>query len=137
MTGCVTFTRWRGYLADCLSLLLGYRWFSHEWFISGSALAEETRWAPGRQKHASQGAHCCAPNVVIVITPADVNKIAETIKGRPDNFDPVEWLEETWVDISIVATEAVKDVVWEGLAIGLADHPLVLRHQVRPTARSR
>ena len=127
-----TLTRWRGYLADCLSLFPGYRWFSYAWDISHSAVAAgETRWAPTLQI-ARRG----APRVVIVVTPEHVNEIAETISELSSNFDPVEWLEETWGDISIVATEAVKDVVWEALAIGLADHPLVISHQAQARARN-
>ena len=68
------------------------------------------------------------PYINITITPLDVVAIAEGIKKLPLNFDAVAWLERNKQDIQIVAMEAVKDIVYEALEIGLADHPLVLQH---------
>ena len=132
-----TSTRWRAYLSDWWLLFLRYRQFAHRWHLSGSPLAvEETRWARAQYKSSVRSARWYTPRIVIIISPAEVNEIAQTISDLPSNFDPVEWLEETWADVSIVATEAVKDVVWEALAIGLADHPLVLRHQAHGSGRN-
>jgi hypothetical protein len=76
------------------------------------------------------GTFRCGARVVITITLAEVSEIAETVHTLPDDFDPAAWLAENREDIAIVATEAVRDVVWEALEIGLADHPLVLRHRM-------
>jgi hypothetical protein len=66
-----------------------------------------------------------ARRVVVVVTATIVGDIAKTIEDLPGDFDPVEWLDQNQQDISIVATEAIRDIVWEALKIGLADHPLV------------
>jgi hypothetical protein len=76
-----------------------------------------------------QGARRHFPQVVVVVTPAEVREIAETVEALPENFDPATWLEENRADIVIVATEAVKDVVFEALEFGLFDHPLVLQRR--------
>jgi hypothetical protein len=68
-----------------------------------------------------------APRVVIVISPALVGQIAKSVDRLPGDFDPATWLKENREDITIVATEAIREVVWEALELGLADHPLVLR----------
>ena len=70
---------------------------------------------------------CFSRQVVVVVTSTLVSEIAETIEDLPGDFDPATWLEKNQEDISIVATEAIRDVVWEALKIGLADHPLVLQ----------
>jgi hypothetical protein len=64
--------------------------------------------------------------VVIVVTSTVVNEIAKTIKDLPTDFDPASWLQQNHANLSIVAPQAVRDVVWEVLKIGLSDHPLVL-----------
>ncbi len=70
-----------------------------------------------------------APHVVIIISPSVVGQIANSVKRLPGDFDPTVWLKEHREKIAIVATEAVREVVWEALEIGLRDHPLVLRRQ--------
>ena len=67
----------------------------------------------------------CAPRVVIVVSPTVVGQIAKSVK-LPGDFDPAAWLKENRENIAIVATEAIREVVWEALELGLADHPLVL-----------
>jgi hypothetical protein len=68
------------------------------------------------------------PRVTILITPADVLEVAETVASLPEDFEPVAWLIENLDNITLVAKEAVKDVLYEALEIGLDDHPLVLRY---------
>lgn len=68
--------------------------------------------------------------VAIIVTLDEIKEIAQTVKNLPSDFDPATWLQENRQDIGIVATEAVRDVIWEALEIGLADHPLVLRCQI-------
>lgn len=70
------------------------------------------------------------PHVVIIITQADVSEIAETVESLPDNFDPLAWLEQNRIDLGIVVSEAVKDVIFDALEVGLVDHPLVLRRHM-------
>ena len=70
------------------------------------------------------------PFITIVITLVEVAKIAETIEGLTEDFDPATWLEENRAAVTIVATEAVKDVVYEALEFGLADHPFVLHRGI-------
>ncbi len=65
--------------------------------------------------------------VAIIVTLDEIKGIAQTVKRLPSDFDPATWLQENRQDIRIVATEAVRDVIWEALKIGLADRPLVLR----------
>lgn len=77
-----------------------------------------------------------ARRVVLVVTSTVVSEIAKTIEDLPGDFDPVEWLDENQQDISIVAAEAIRDIVWEALKIGLADHPLVVqRSRLSPLPR--
>lgn len=68
--------------------------------------------------------------VAIIVTLDEIKEIAQTVKSLPSDFDPATWLQENRQDIGIVATEAVRDVIWEALEIGLADHPLVLRQRM-------
>ncbi|HEY2532779.1 MAG TPA: hypothetical protein VGJ20_33430 [Xanthobacteraceae bacterium] len=70
-----------------------------------------------------------APRVVIVISPTVVDQIAKSVDRLPGDFDPVAWLKENREDIAIVASEAIREVVWEALELGLADHPLVLHRR--------
>jgi hypothetical protein len=70
-----------------------------------------------------------APRVVIVISPTVVGQIAKSVNRLSGVFDPAAWLKENREDIAIVATEAIREVVWEALELGLADHPLVLRRR--------
>ena len=68
--------------------------------------------------------------VLVTVTAAEVGEIAEQVDGLPEDFDPAVWLAENRTEITIVATEAVKDVIYEALEIGLADHPLILPRQI-------
>lgn len=70
-----------------------------------------------------------SPRVVIVISPTVVGQIAKSVNRLPGDFDAAAWLKENREDIAIVATEAIREVVWEALELGLADHPLVLRRR--------
>jgi hypothetical protein len=74
--------------------------------------------------------------ILVTITPTEVGKIAAEVKASTENFDPVSWLEQNGESIATLATAALKDIVIEGLEIGLADHPLVLRAQLTATAKS-
>ena len=69
------------------------------------------------------------PHLVIIITPTVVSEIAEEVEILPEDFEPTRWLEENRGDIVILATEAVKDIIYEALEIGLADHPLLLHRR--------
>ena len=71
---------------------------------------------------------CNLPYINITITPLDVMAIAAGVKTLAPDFDPVTWLEQNKKYVVIVATEAAKDIVYEALEIGLADHPLVLQN---------
>jgi hypothetical protein len=68
--------------------------------------------------------------ILVTITPTEVGRIAADVKASTENFDPVGWLEQNCENIATLAMAAVKDIVIEGLEIGLADHPLVLRSQL-------
>jgi hypothetical protein len=64
------------------------------------------------------------PSILVMITAAEVGEMAKAkeIGDLPPDFDPATWLEENHADLSIVATEAVKEVVYEALELGLANH---------------
>jgi hypothetical protein len=72
--------------------------------------------------------------ILVTITPKEVGQIAAEVKASTENFDPVGWLERDCESIATLATAAIRDIVIEGLEIGLADHPLVLHSQLRATA---
>jgi len=41
--------------------------------------------------------------------------MAREVGDLPQDFDPVTWLEKNHADLTIVATEAVKEVIYEAL----------------------
>ena len=45
--------------------------------------------------------------------------ISIAVGNLPHDFDPATWLEENAADLTIVATEAAKEVVYEALELGL------------------
>ena len=51
------------------------------------------------------------------------------MENLPENFEPTRWLEENRGDIVILATEVLKDIIYEALEIGLADHPFLLHRR--------
>ncbi len=77
-----------------------------------------------------------AKYILVTIRSTEVANIAAEVNALTENFDPAGWLEQNCENIATLATEAVKDIIIEGLEIGLADHPLVLRAQLTATAKS-
>ncbi len=55
------------------------------------------------------------PFIQVMITVAEVGEMAREVGDLPQDFDPVTWLEENHADLTIVATEAVKEVIYEAL----------------------
>jgi hypothetical protein len=126
--------RWLASFSDGADFL-GYWQLTTDRKFAPLAAQEAIRTSP-HQKSDIPNAGGCAARTVITITPSEVLKIARTIKEIPSSFDAVGWLEEKWEEISIVAQQAAKDVIWEALAIGLADHPLVLAERENTQTKS-
>ena len=58
------------------------------------------------------------PSIQITITASEVGEMAQEVGNLPQDFDPATWLEENAADLTIVATEAAKEVVYEALELG-------------------
>jgi hypothetical protein len=63
------------------------------------------------------------PFISVMITATEVGEMAQEVSNLPHGFGPAIWLEENRADLTVVATEAVKEVVYEALELGLANHP--------------
>jgi hypothetical protein len=61
------------------------------------------------------------PFISVMITATEVGEMAQEVGNLPHGFDPAIWLEENRADLTVVATEAVKEVVYEALELGLAN----------------
>ena len=59
------------------------------------------------------------PSIQITITASEVGEMAQEVGNLPRDFDPATWLEENAADLTIVAAEAAKEVVYEALELGL------------------
>ena len=69
------------------------------------------------------------PHIAIIVTPQEIGEIAELVAEAglelPADFQPAAWLNAYRDDLRFLATEAVKDVVFDALLFGLKNHPLL------------
>jgi len=59
------------------------------------------------------------PSILVTVTASEVAEMAQEVGNLPQDFDPAAWLEENAGDLAVVATEAVREVVYEALELGL------------------
>jgi len=62
------------------------------------------------------------PRILVMITATEVDEMAQEVGYLPQDFDSAIWLEENRAELTVVATEAVKEVVYEALEQGLANY---------------
>ena len=55
------------------------------------------------------------PFIQVIITATEVGEMAREVGDLPQDFDPVTWLEENHDELTIMATETVKEVIYEAL----------------------
>lgn len=64
------------------------------------------------------------PSILVMITAAEIGEMAKEVGDLPQDFDPATWLEEHHADLTAAAAEAVNEVIYEALELGLANHPI-------------
>jgi hypothetical protein len=67
------------------------------------------------------------PFISVTVTATEVREMAEEVGYVSQDFDPALWLEENRVDLTVVATEAVKEVVYEALELGLVNRTRIVQ----------
>jgi len=67
------------------------------------------------------------PFISVTLTATEVREMAEEVGYVSQDFDPALWLEENRVDLTVVATEAVKEVVYEALELGLVNRTRIVQ----------
>jgi hypothetical protein len=67
--------------------------------------------------------------LAVVVTAAEIEEIATRVLYSggilPNVFRAEAWLEANRADLAFLVAETVKDVVFDALTTGLADHPLI------------
>jgi hypothetical protein len=63
------------------------------------------------------------PCILVMISATEVGEMAQEVGNLPQDFDPATWLEENRIDLTIVANEALKEVVYEALEKGQGEPP--------------